>query len=122
MKFKYTDDMPLAPVKVIGGRRTIGLNAHIDFAASKTLVPSEVSERLGLEFAEFIPVATGGGTILTPLYLARLEVFGKVFDLSIACFDLPKESSIQALLGRDILDHFNICLNGKKKEITVKES
>lgn len=121
MKLKYIDDMPLVPIRVISEKGRIKLSAHIDFAATKTLVPSEVAEKLGLEFAEFVPVATGGGTILMPLYLARLDVFGKLFELSVACFDLPKESSIQALLGRDILDGFNICLNGPTKEITVEE-
>lgn len=93
---------------------------HLDFAASKTLIPSNAADELNLAFQAFVPVATGGGTILMPLFRATITAFGKTFDIHVACFDLPKESPIQALLGRDILDSFEICMNGKTKEITIK--
>jgi len=34
------------------------------------------------------------------------------------CLDLPKESPINSILGRDVLDLFKVCLDGKKGEIT----
>jgi hypothetical protein len=56
-----------------------------------------------------------------PLFKAKVIAFGKAFDIYVTCFDLPKESPIQALLGRDVLDNFEICLNGREKAIIVKE-
>ncbi|MCP8322529.1 MAG: hypothetical protein H3Z52_16555 [archaeon] len=60
-------------------------------------------------------------TIIMPLHKANVKVFERVFSIHIACLDLPKESPIQALLGRDILDNFKVCLDGKKKKVEVKD-
>ena len=74
-----------------------------------------------LKFAGFESVATGAGVILMPEYEAVVEAFDKKHSVLVGCLDLPKETPIKALLGRDILDNFEICLNGKKREMVVKE-
>ncbi len=68
-----------------------------------------------------LSVATGAGLILMPGYEATVKVFERKRSMLVGCLDLPKETPIRALLGRDILDNFEICLNGKIKEIIVKE-
>jgi len=121
MRIPYEDDLPLVLIRVVGSSGEKEFKAHLDFAASKTLVPSNVADELNLPFEGFVPVATGGGTILMPLFKAKVIAFDKSFNIYIACFDLPKESPIQALLGRDILDDFEICFDGRKKEIIIEE-
>jgi hypothetical protein len=53
-----------------------------------------------------------------PLYKAKVIILDKEFELSILCSDLPKESPVNSILGRDVLDIFKVCLDGKKEEIT----
>ncbi|MGQ9468627.1 MAG: hypothetical protein ACUVTD_02185 [Nitrososphaerales archaeon] len=121
MLFSYKENMPIVKITIISDKGRKEFDANIDFATTKTLVPSSVSEELHLEFKGFISVATGSGIILMPLYKDNVKVFERVFSIYIACSDLPRESPIQALLGRDILDDFKVCLDGKKKEVEVKD-
>jgi len=86
-----------------------------------SIVPLEAMPELGLEFRGYAPMATGGGLISLPFYVANVQAFNKNFDLRIGALDLPKEGGIGALIGRDMLDTFKICLNGKKQEIEVSD-
>jgi len=121
MRIKYQDDMPIVGISVAGKRRENQLNAHIDYAATVTIVPYKTVAELGLEFDGYSPIATGGGLAPIPFYKARVRAFDKNFDLRIGVLDLPQEAGISALVGRDILDSFKVCLNGKTKEIEVSE-
>lgn len=86
MLLKYVDDMPIVKISV-SGEREAELNAHIDFAASKTIIPPNTAEKLGLRFAEYKSIATGAGVILLPLYVARVKEFGKAFDVRVGTLD-----------------------------------
>lgn len=49
-----------------------------------------------------------------------IELFGKLYDnMHVGCLDLPERTPATALVGRDLLDNHRICLDGKRKEITV---
>ena len=121
MRFPYKDDLPIVRVKVIGQIET-EVDAHIDFASSLTILPGRMAEALGLKFATFSSVATGGGIVVMPRYEAKLELLEKRFDLVIGCLELPAETPISALLGRDVLDSFRVCLNGKRKEVEFTDA
>jgi hypothetical protein len=120
MLLKYTDNMPIVKISV-SGEREEEFDAYIDFAASKTIIPSDAAVKLGLRFAEYTPIATGAGVILLPLYVAKVKAFRRTFDIRVGSLNLPKEVGVRALLGRDVLDSFKICLNGKRKEIEVSD-
>ena len=63
---------------------------------------------------------TGAGIIYIPYYEISIEVFGRIYDnIHVGCLDLPERTPAKALLGRDILDNYRICLDGIKKEIRV---
>ena len=121
MLFKYTDDMPIVKIVVSGEVREKEFDAYIDSASSKTMIPSDSIDELGLTFKEFVPIATGAGIILLPLYIVKVTAFGRIFDIRVGCLDLPNEAGIRVLLGRDILDSFKVYLNGKMKEIEVSD-
>lgn len=118
MQYNYQEGFPLVPIKIRNTKGEIELKAHIDFATSKTLVPAKVSEDLDLLFRGFASIATASGIVLMPLYEGAIFIVDKEFKLSLICYDLPKESFIRSLIGRDILDKFKVCLDGKKEEIT----
>lgn len=119
MILKYKDNLPIVRITVSGIHSQKEIAAHIDFASSVTIVPYDVCRDLRLEFKAFASTATGGGTVQMPLYKAGVTAFNKNFDIYVGVLDLPTESKIRALLGRDILDSFKVCLDGRKKEITV---
>ncbi len=120
MKFPYKNNLPVINIKIVG-KISKEVEAHIDFAASKTIIPSSVAEELELKFAGFESVATSAGVILMPDYEAIVEAFDKRHRILVGCLDLPKETPIKALIGRDILDGYKVCLNGKIREVEVSD-
>jgi len=120
MRIPYEDNLPLVKINVIG-TSTKEFKTHLDFAATRTLVPTSTAKDLQLEFDSVVQVATASGTIDLPLFRAKIGVFEKIFNTLVLCYDLPEQAPVYALLGRDILDNFEICLNGKKKQITILE-
>lgn len=120
MKIAYRNNLPLVNIKVLGkGNRDI--EAHIDFAASRTTIPAHIAEELQLQRGVEATVATAGGVVSMPEYRAVIEAFGKRYAMLVGGLDLPRESPIQALVGRDILDKYRVCLNGKTREIEVSD-
>ncbi|MCP8309377.1 MAG: hypothetical protein H3Z53_04200 [archaeon] len=120
MKFPYKNNLPVTNIQIVG-KTSKEVEAHIDFAASKTIIPPSIAEELELKFAGFESVATGAGVILMSDYETIVEVFGKKHRILVGCLDLPKETPIKALIGRDILDEYKVCLNGKSREVEVSD-
>ncbi len=52
MKIPYKNNLPVVTIKIIGNT-TQEIEAHIDFAASKTIIPPSIVEELELKFAGF---------------------------------------------------------------------
>ena len=121
MRFEYKDNLPVVTINV-KGKSVKSVDAHLDFAYSMTIISSRMSKELQLAFAGFERTATGGGMIVMPTYEAIIEVFGESCQIPVGCLDLPEDTPIKALLGRDILDEHRACLNGKKGIIEVTES
>ena len=120
MRFSYKDNLPIVKIKVIGNKE-IDIDSHIDFASSKTIIPISMAEEIGLRFSGYDDVATGGGVVALPTFEAKVEAFGKRYDLVIGSLDLPDAIPIRSLLDRDVLDMHKVCLNGKRKEIEVSD-
>jgi hypothetical protein len=119
---EYKDNMPLVCVGLIdaGSNKKIVVDAHLDFASSKTIIPTYVANEMNLSFAGSDETATGAGIIHIPYYEVSIEIFDKIYDnIHVGCLDLPEQTPAKALVGRDILDNYRICLDGIKKEITV---
>lgn len=114
--------MPLVCVGLIdaGSNKKIVVDAHLDFASSKTIIPTYVANEMNLSFAGSDETVTGAGIIYIPYYEVSIEVFGRIYDsIHVGCLDLPERTPAKALLGRDILDNYRICLDGIKKEMRV---
>jgi hypothetical protein len=119
---QYKDNLPLVSVGLIdaGSNKKIVVDAHLDFASSKTIIPTYIANEMNLSFAGSDETVTGAGIIYVPYYEVSIEVFGKIYDnMHVGCLDLPERTPAKALLGRDILDNYRICLDGIRKEITV---
>ncbi len=119
---EYKNNMPLVCVGLIdaGSNKKIVVDAHLDFASSKTIIPTYIANEMNLSFAGSDETATGAGIIHIPYYEVSIEIFGKIYDsVHVGCLDLPERTPAKALVGRDILDDYRICLDGIKKELRV---
>jgi hypothetical protein len=118
----YRNNLPLVGVSIIdaGSNKKIAVDAHLDFASSKTIIPTYIANEMNLSFAGSDETVTGAGIIQIPYYEVSIELFGRLYDnVHVGCLDLPENTPATALLGRDLLDNYRICLDGRKKEITV---
>jgi hypothetical protein len=119
---QYKNNLPLVSIAIIdaGSNKKIVVDAHLDFASSKTIIPTYIANEMNLSFAGSDETVTGAGIIQIPYYEVSIEVFGKLYDnMHVGCLDLPERTPATALLGRDILDDYKICLDGRRKEIKV---
>jgi hypothetical protein len=119
---QYKNNLPLVCVGIIdaGSNKKIVVDAHLDFASSKTIIPTFIANEMNLSFAGSDETATGAGIIYIPYYEVSIEIFGKTYDnIHVGCLDLPEQTPAKALVGRDILDNYRICLDGIRKEIRV---
>jgi len=119
---QYKNNLPLVSMAVIdaGSNKRIVIDAHLDFASSKTIIPTFIANEMNLSFAGSDETVTGAGIIHIPYYEVSIEIFGKLYDnMHVGCLDLPERTPATALLGRDILDNYKICLDGRRKEIKV---
>jgi hypothetical protein len=122
VKLPYKNNMPIVSIGIIdaGSNKKIVVDAHLDFASSKTIIPTYIANELNLTFAGSDETVTGAGIIQIPYYEVSIEVFGNLQDNThVGCLDLPERTPARALLGRDILDNYRICLDGRRKEIKV---
>ena len=119
---KYKNNLPLVSMGIIdaGSNKKIVVDAHLDFASSKTIIPTYIANEMNLSFAGSDETVTGGGIIQIPYYEVSIELFDRTYDnVHVGCLDLPERTPAAALIGRDLLDNYRICLDGRKKEITV---
>lgn len=119
---KYRNNLPLVSIAIIdaGSNKKVVVDAHLDFASSKTIIPTYIANEMNLSFAGSDETVTGAGIIHIPYYEVSIELFGKLYDnVQVGCLDLPERTPATALVGRDLLDNYRICLDGKRKEITI---
>jgi len=115
--FSYTDSGLLVPT-VIGNpttRRQKSLNFYIDSGASKSVILRKVRDELELPLWDIVSVSTGAGRISMPAFRAQLTLLDKTSDILLLSPETPLP--YDGLLGRDILDRYKICLDGKNRKI-----
>ena len=121
MKIKYEYDMPVMEMTVIGPLGEKRFKAYVDTGAGRSLIPERDALRLGLPYVGDLLVITGAGKNAIKLYAAEVSFLGKTFNLLLLGKDLPEQSPIKAIIGRDILDTFKVCFNGPQKELKILE-
>ena len=122
LTIQYKNNLPVVSMGIIdaGSNKKIVVDAHLDFASSKTIIPTHIANDMNLSFAGSDETVTGAGIIHIPYYEVSIEVFGELHEsVHVGCLDLPEGTPAKALLGRDILDNYRICLDGRRKEIKV---
>lgn len=94
------------------------LPALIDTGADLSTVPPDTIDRLGLVQLDEIPVASyRGETILTATYLVRLYIG----SWSLEAIEVIASGEEYAILGRDVLNHFRIILDGPRAVLEIRQ-
>ena len=119
MKTAYKNDMPILKLKVKGPKGQTEYEAYLDTGAGRTLIPEKDAKECSLTYAGDTTVITGSGKDTIRLYRAQVEFLGKEFNILVFGRDLPKEAQVKAMVGRDILDAYRACFDGKRKEIEI---
>ena len=89
----------------------------IDSGSDNTFIPVDLAERLNLEKIGDKDFDGATGTTETcDLYLVRLEFHDLVFN-EFPVYSLKNEDTI--LIGRDILNDYNITLDGPRLEYSI---
>lgn len=119
MRLRYINNMPLLRLKVVGPKGEKEYNAYLDIGASKTLIPESDAHEIGLQYSGEMPIITGSGEDILKLYSAEVEFLEKRRRILLLVRDFPKRSPIRSIIGRDILDHYRVCFDGREKLIEI---
>jgi hypothetical protein len=95
----------------LGGASSLDdLPAQIDTAADRTVIPGGLVARLGLVPLDELPVAGfGGQVLLVSTYFVEVTVRGQPpRPVEV----LAHEGETYVLLGRDVLNHYRLMLDG----------
>jgi len=111
--------MPLLRLKVFGPQGVKEYNAYLDIGASKTLIPESDAHEIGLPYSGDIPILTGSGEDILRLYSALIEFLEERRRILILARDFPETSPIRSIVGRDILDNYKVCFDGREKVIEI---
>ena len=117
IRYRYNQQVePPAPLLHISLRRPDGSGpaidslAQLDTAADRTAIPARAVEQLQLVQLREIPLAGfGGGVALLPTFLVQAAIH-QLQPRALEVIASPGESYV--LLGRDLLNHFRILLDG----------
>lgn len=103
---------------VDGSKSSAELLAQVDTGASRTVLPAEVVDALGLvPIAELAAEGLGGVVTLLPTYVVRLAMRGMT-AVEVEAVAAPHEPYV--LLGRDVLNHYHIFLDGPGLALEVR--
>mgnify|MGYP005640815023 CR=1 FL=1 len=111
--------MPIVRIIVKGPKGEKEYDAYLDTGASKCLIPEKDAKEMGLSYAGDMEVITGTGKDYIRLYKATVTFLDKEFSTLVFARDLPEQAVVKAMVGRDILDHYRVCFNGRAKEIKI---
>jgi predicted aspartyl protease len=92
--------------------------AQIDTAADRTVIPGGLVTQLGLVPADELPAAGFGGQVFRVItYLVKIQLRGlppRLIDV------LAHEGEPYILLGRDILNHHRLVLDGPGLALEIR--
>lgn len=121
--YRYANDVPPAPFVLVIVSRPDGaasepdLPARVDTGADRTVIPADVAARLALDEVGTITLGGFGGSIVTaPVHSVRLVIR----DLPAITAEVAAiAGEPHVLLGRDVLNHYRIVLDGPNLRLEI---
>ncbi len=126
VRFKYNQQLsPPAPIALVRILRLDGFAyeglfpAQVDSGADCTVIPAELAEYLQLSKAREVPVGSLDGSVCMR---ATSFVTLKIHDLSPITVEAVQAAGEEIiLLGRDVLNHFLVTLDGPRQLLSFTE-
>lgn len=117
LTFNYDHNyQPIAPVLEIlvdgydDAKPSVSVLAFLDSGADGTMLPRNILDQIGAEFEDSVMLrGTAGGVQRTDRFTVRIGIGGQEVH-AISAVAMPNNS--EPIIGRDILNHFAITLNG----------
>ena len=110
---RYSPPAPVIPIEITApgrARSTRAIAALIDSGADATLVPIDVLEDVGARAVGYATlVGISDQPHLAEMYVVNIEIGAHVL-YAVRVLAMPTDSA--AVLGRDVLNHLTITLNG----------
>ena len=98
--------------------KRLPIQGIIDTGADITAIPVSVVRRLGIQVSRRMSVAgLNGKTETIPTYIANL----RVADLSFERIQIIEWPGTEVVLGREILNNFELFLDGKNRRFEIKD-
>jgi hypothetical protein len=125
MRYNYNQQLtppaPFVHVRVAAatsGRALDEIAAQLDSAADRSVIPWSVVESLQLPQLDQLPaLGFGGHLTLVPTFLVELTV-RSLIPVTVEVFASRDEPYV--LLGRDVLNHFRVVLDGPNLVLAVE--
>jgi len=111
---------PIIPVKLVKKdiKKTIAVIP--DTAASVCLLRSDIFDEFKLEEIDEKTVQTVSGIEKKSVFKLNLEIFGQVLQVGCISTPISKILPFQGMIGRNVLDIFDLYLLGRRKIICMK--
>lgn len=95
--------LPVANAQVKVPQKIEVFDAIWDTGATNTAIASSVVKRLGIHPITFVPVGTGGGQVIAPVYLVNIVLPDNFIIPNVQVTELKELNSCDVLIGMDII-------------------
>jgi len=116
----HNSSYPTFPITLLGNNYRKELMVIPDTAASITLIKKEIIENLDLRPIDVQELQTALGVSKVPIYELNFEFFSQTILSKVISAPIPDLFPFQGMIGRNILDLFNLYLFGKEQVICIK--
>lgn len=110
-RFAYFQGKPVVEVE-LHGRHPITLKMIVDSGADLITVPPRICRRLGWKELRKQEIVVPGARISVPIYAGDVELENVRMEVKVMAMDLPGFRTAEGLLGREFIDHFEVCFKG----------
>ena len=116
----YNNFYPILEFSIIKNGKTRSLLGLIDTGASLTAIDKEIIKVYDIKPVKTSTILTANGIIKAPIYQGDFQYESKVYGLQFVTTDLSGPLAIQALIGKNFIDAFNLMLLGKEKLFCIQ--
>jgi len=120
MRIPYENGKPIVDVTIFGSKGSVRYKGFLDTGASWTSVKPEDVEKLGLEEVGVMPIYTAAGNLIVRLYVAKVVIFGREFEITVLPLPIPIEHGFDCLIGMNIMNHFRITFDNKQQMLEIE--
>jgi predicted aspartyl protease len=117
----YEPPIPLVEVNIgiIGQDSSIQVPAIVDSGADGSIIPAQIVQRLNIEPSGWVRIINLDSiSRRIPIYLLKISIG----SLYIGALHIGGDKTInQMILGRDVLNHFIVTLNGLANVVQISQ-